>query len=307
MKSQTASSFLMVRPTGFSYNLQTAATNIFQKVAIASAEEIISTAISEFDHAIRRMEKLGLDVNVFDQTDPETPDAVFPNNWISFHTDGKAILYPMLTTNRRKERREDIVETLKQRYAINEVIDLTHFEDEGKFLEGTGSMVFDHVNRIAYACISERTNLEVVNYLCETLSYKPFTFTATDNNLPIYHTNVMLHIGENYAVLCAESIADIKERKDLERILAYTGHQVVLISTLQMHAFAGNMIQVQNNIDKRYTLLSASAIRCLHLSQIEVISQSSELISFDIPTIEKIGGGSLRCMLAELFCPLNQK
>lgn len=307
MKSQTASSFLMIRPTWFSYNLQTAATNIFQKAAIGTAEEIYNKAVAEFDHALHRMQKLNLDIKVFDQSDKETPDAVFPNNWISFHDDGKIILYPMLTVNRRKERSVDIVNTLKEQFAIKEIIDLTHFENENKFLEGTGSIVFDHINRHAYACLSERTNADVIKKLCELLDYKSYLFTATDNNVPIYHTNVLLHLGEKYSVLCAECIDDVKERKDLERVLAYTGHEVVFISRAQMHAFAGNMLQVQNNEGKKYTLLSSSAIRTLHFSQIETITKHSELISFDIPTIEKIGGGSLRCMIAEIFCAVKEK
>ena len=306
MKSQTASSFLMIRPKGFSYNLQTAATNIFQQAAIGTASEITNRAIEEFQHILLRLQKMNLNIHVFDQSDNETPDAVFPNNWISFHEDGKVILYPMLTANRRKERRTDIVLALKERYAIKEVIDLTYYENENKFLEGTGSIVFDHVNSHAYACLSERTNVDVLKKVCEIIGYKPYTFTASDKDIPIYHTNVMLHIGEGYAVLCAESIADIKERKDLERILAFTGHEVVLISKDQMHSFSGNMLQVQSMEGKKYTLLSSEAIRAFHFSQIEIITKYSELISFDLHTIEKVGGGSTRCMIAEIFCPVKE-
>ncbi len=302
MRSQTATSFLLIRPTAFSYNLQTAATNIFQKTMLASAEELRSKALTEFDHFSSRLKKLEINVNVFEQIDADTPDAVFPNNWISFHDDGKVIIYPMLTENRRKERRSDIIQSLKERYLINEVIDLTYFESEGKYLEGTGSIVFDHISHLAYACISQRTDLDVLKKACKTLGYQLHIFHAIDKQMEIYHTNVMLHIGEGYAVLCAECIPDIKERKDLERILAFTGHELILISLSQMHAFAGNMLQVQNANSKRYTLLSATALRSLHFSQIDTIAKHSEIVSFDIPIIEKIGGGSIRCMIAEIFC-----
>ena len=216
------------------------------------------------------------------------------------------MLYPMSTENRRRERRHDIIESFKDLYLIKEIIDLTHFENQEKYLEGTGSIVFDHINQIAYASVSERTNIDILKKVCEQLNYKPFTFTATGKNLPVYHTNVILHIGEGYAVLCAESIADIKERKDLERILAFTGHELILISPAQMHSFAGNMLQVKNTLGYKYTILSSAAIRSLHFSQIDAITKHSELISFDIPTIEKIGGGSTRCMIAEIFCPLKE-
>ncbi len=306
MKSQTASSFLLIRPASFSYNLQTASTNVFQQAAIGTTEEITTKAVEEFDHMLHRLQKLGLNIRVFEQTDSETPDAVFPNNWISFHDDGKVILYPMSTENRRRERRHDIIETLKEQYLINEIIDFTHFEKQEKYLEGTGSIVFDHINRFAFASVSERTNIDILKKVCEELNYKPFTFTAIGNNLPVYHTNVMLHIGEGYAVLCAESITDIKERKDLERILAFTGHELILISVAQMHSFAGNMLQVKNIAGNKYTILSTAAIRSLHYSQIDAITKHSELISLDIPTIEKIGGGSTRCMIAEIFCRVKE-
>ena len=306
MISQTTSSFLMVRPMAFSYNTETAATNIFQNRKVNFQESPASTAILEFDHMLHRMEKIGLHITVFDQLDDSTPDAVFPNNWISMHSDGSLVLYPMLTNNRRKERRADIVERLQNQYVINQVIDLTHFEQENKFLEGTGSIVFDHINKRAYACLSERTNQEVLLHLCKILQYTPFVFTATDKNVPIYHTNVILNIGVGYAVLCAEAIPDIKERKNLERILAFTGHEVILITLAQMRCFAGNMLQVEDKTSKKYTLLSASAIRSLKFAQIDVIIKNSELVSFDIPTIENVGGGSVRCMIAEVFSQLKK-
>ena len=305
MISQTTSSFFMVRPMAFSYNTETASTNLFQNRNVNFQESPASTAILEFDHMLHRMEKIGLHITVFDQLDDSTPDAVFPNNWISMHSDGSLVLYPMLTNNRRKERRTDIVERLQNQYVINQVIDLTHFEQENKFLEGTGSIVFDHINKRAYACLSERTNQEVLLHLCEILQYTPFVFTATDKNVPMYHTNVILNIGVGYAVLCAEAIPDIKQRKNLERILAFTGHEVILITLAQMRCFAGNMLQVEDKTSKKYTLLSTSAIRSLKFAQIDVIIKNSELVSFDIPTIEIVGGGSVRCMIAEVFSQLK--
>ena len=297
---------MMIRPQAFEYNLQTAATNIFQQAAIGTVIVITGKAIEEFDHMLHRMQRLGLNVEVFDQENKDTPDAVFPNNWISFHADGKVIIYPMLAKNRRAEKRTDIIQKLKAQYQIDQFIDLSYFESENKFLEGTGSMVFDHVNRIAYACVSERTNIDVLKKVCELLDYKPFAFFAVDRGLPVYHTNVLLHIGDGYAVLCAECIPDVKERKDLERILAFTGHELVMITQAQMHAFAGNMLQVKSTEGKKFTLLSATAIKSLHFSQINIITKYSELIAFDIPTIEKIGGGSVRCMIDEIFCPVKK-
>ncbi len=262
-------------------------------------------AVEEFNHVVNRLKQNEVDTCVFDNENKNTPDAVFPNNWVSFHHDGTVILYPMMAANRRVERNKKIIDKISEQFEVHKVIDLTYFEKEGKFLEGTGSIVFDHQHKIAYATVSQRTSIDVLKYLCDQLGYKHFVFTAIHDNLPIYHTNVMLHIGNGYAIVCLESIPDIKERNDLRRMLAFTNHEVVPITKLQMRAFAGNMIQVVSQKGKYFTLLSSQAIRTLHLPQINVIGEKSELLSFDIHTIEKIGGGSIRCMLAEIFSPMK--
>ena len=304
MLSQCASSFLMVRPQFIRPNEQTAPTNSFQS-EIVDNDESEEKAIEEFNHITRRLEQYDISLIIFDNKSSECPDAVFPNNWISFHHDGKVILYPMMASNRRHERKSSFIDKIAEQFEITDVIDLTHFEKEGKFLEGTGSVVFDHRHKTAYASISPRTNPEALKYLCDLIGYNYFTFHGTDGLHSVYHTNVLLHIGNEYAVVCMEAIPDSKERNDLRRMLAFTGHEIVTVSLAQMNYFAGNMLQVVNQKGKYYTLLSSQAIRTLHLQQINVIGAKSELLSFDVPTIEKIGGGSIRCMLAEIFSPLK--
>ena len=304
MLSQCATSFLMVRPQFIRPNVQTASTNNFQSEKLDDQEQE-KKAIDEFNHISRRLVQNDISLIIFDNISPECPDAVFPNNWISFHHDGKVVLYPLMASNRRQERKHSFIAKIAEQFEISEVIDLTHFENEGKFLEGTGSVVFDHRHKTAYASISPRTNTEVLKYLCDRIGYNYFTFHGTDGLQAVYHTNVLLHIGNEYAVICFEAIPDIKERNDLRRMLAFTGHEIVAVSIAQMKYFAGNMVQVVNQKGKYYTLLSSQAIRTLHLQQINVIGEKSELLTFDVQTIEKIGGGSIRCMLAEIFSPLK--
>lgn len=303
MSKQCASSVLMIRPRFFRGNEETGSTNAFQDAtAVPEAE---SKAVAEFDHVVNRLRKQGIYIIDIDNENTEAPDAVFPNNWVSFLHDGRIILYPMMAASRRKERSSKIVDFVKDKFQFSEIIDLTHWEEKGKYLEGTGSIVFDHIYKIAYACISPRTCVEVIDDLCEKLGYKKFTFNAEYGGQPIYHTNVMMHIGEKYAVACLESITDVKEKNELRRMLAFTGHEVLPITMPQMSHFAGNMLEVKNAEGKYFTLLSSSAIRSLHLPEINTIGESSELLSFDIPTIEKLGGGSVRCMMAEIFNPLK--
>lgn len=302
MPAQITSSLLMIRPKFFRENEETRASNSFQKNNNGSEED---KAITEFDLVVKRLQKNGIYIVEAENENSEAPDAVFPNNWVSFLHDGRTVLYPMMAESRRKERSKKILDLVTDKFESGDVIDLTHFEREGKFLEGTGSIVFDHIYKIAYACISPRTNEEVLNYLCSVIGYKKFVFHAAYNNVPVYHTNVLMHIGEKYAVVCLESIPDAKERNELRRMLAFTGHEVIPITFSQMSRFAGNMLEVSNHSGKRFTLLSSSAIRSLHLPEINIIAESTELLSFDIPTIEHSGGGSIRCMMAEIFFNLK--
>ena len=302
MSAQVTSSLLMIRPKFFRENEETRASNTFQKSNSGIVEE---KAIAEFDLIVKRLQKNGIYIIESENENSEAPDAVFPNNWVSFLHDGRTVLYPMMAESRRKERSERILELVTDKFVSGEVLDLTHFEKEGKFLEGTGSIVFDHIYKIAYACISPRTNEDVLNYLCSVIGYKKFIFHAEYNKVPVYHTNVVMHIGEKCAVVCLESIPDAKERNELRRMLAFTGHEVIPITLSQMSRFAGNMLEVRNQSGKRFTLLSSTAIRSLHLPEINTIAESTELLSFDIPTIEQSGGGSIRCMLAEIFFALK--
>lgn len=302
MTTQCASALLMVRPRFFRSNEETQSSNSFQQDADPKTEE---QALAEFDHVVKRLQKQGIYIVIAENDNPETPDAVFPNNWVSFHHDGRVIIYPMMAPSRRKERSDKILQLVKDKFQSTEIIDLTHWEEKSKYLEGTGSVVFDHHHKIAYASLSPRTHEEVLDDLCNQLGYKKFVFHAELNGQPIYHTNVMMHIGEKYAVACLESIPDAKERNELRRMLAFTGHELVPVTISQMRHFAGNMIEVCSDTGKHYTLLSNTAIHSLHLPEINAIGENSELLSFDIAAIEKAGGGSIRCMVAEIFCPVK--
>jgi hypothetical protein len=233
---------------------------------------------------------------------PEKPDAIFPNNWFSIHADGKLVLYPMLAPNRRLERSHNYIDLFESKFGPLEIIDLTFYEEQQRFLEGTGSIVFDHVNKVAYACRSLRTDEVVLSNLCMRLGYTPLLFDAVDENeIPIYHTNVMLCIGEKVVVVCLDSI---KNELDQERLLssfASTGHRVVSISYQQMRCFAGNMIEVQSKTGQRFLLLSQNALDSLLDGQIKELSKHAELLPINIPTIEKYGGGGIRCMVAGIF------
>jgi hypothetical protein len=303
MPLQCASSLLMVRPHFFRANDETASTNTFQNASLPEALEAEAKALAEFEHVVNRLRLQGIHIVEADNTQPDAPDAVFPNNWISFHHDGSAVLYPMMHHSRRKERNSVVLDQIRKEYLVEKIHDLTHFESEGKFLEGTGSVVFDHRSKIAYAALSPRTHPEVFFKLCNIISYKPFTFEAFVDGKPVYHTNVVLNIGDKYAVCAFETIRDVKQRNDLRRLLAFTGHELIPVTVPQVKSFAGNMLEVCNAAGKHFTLLSNQAIRSLHLKQINTIGDASELLAFDVATIEHFGGGSIRCMVAEIFCP----
>jgi hypothetical protein len=306
---QSTNSILLIRPSNFIFNAETAANNAFQHNVKEANESISNKVKEEFENLKAQLIAKGIDVTVIDDTaNPIKPDAIFPNNWVSFHEDGTVILYPMFAVNRRTERRLDIIETLKQKFDVKNTIDFSIYENENKFLEGTGSIVFDHAHKIAYACLSARTDKEIFIKLCELLQYKPIYFTACDEaGQEIYHTNVMMCIAEKVVIICAESIVDKNEREIVLLSFKNTGHEIIDISFSQMNNFAGNMLALQTNTGKRLLALSQTAYNCLIAKQKNTIEKYYELLPLAIPTIESIGGGSVRCMIAEIFLPLKSR
>ena len=303
-EKQSASAVLMIRPANFGANPETAASNAFQKSD--SGAEVQAQALAEFDALVEALVKAGVVVELFeDRTEPVTPDAVFPNNWVSFHADGSAWLYPMLALNRRWERRPDILEALKTErgYGLTAVHDLSCSELDGRFLEGTGSLVLDRVNRIAYACLSPRTDARLLQEWGERSGYEVLHFHARDaKDRPIYHTNVMLCIGTGFALGCFDCI-DAPDRERVAGRLADTGHEVVPISPYQMEAFAGNMLELAGRYGGQVLAMSARAERALNPAQREVLEKHAAIVSSPIDTIETCAGGSVRCMLAEIHLP----
>ena len=302
-KSFFANTVMMVRPAAFGFNEETAASNSFQHEINDSREQILELAIDEFDRVVNQLRANEIHVHVVEDTlVPTKPDAVFPNNWISFHPDGTLILYPMEALNRRCERRLEVVLELQQKFNFEKVLDLTHFESENLFLEGTGSVVFDHENKVAFAAISSRTSEVVFLELCKQIQYTPFMFVAFDENgLPIYHTNVVICIGDDFVVVCLECCPDKQSRELFVNEVSRLGKSVLEISVAQMNAFAGNMLLLRDSHNNNKLVLSESAYQSLTSSQIDFLKQRVDFIRFNIPVIETIGGGSARCMLAEVF------
>jgi hypothetical protein len=298
---QTTNNILLIRPANFGFNEETRASNVFQKELNEDAEAVRQKASLEFEAFVKRLKSHGVNVFVFDDTpSPAKTDAVFPNNWVSFHTNGTVVLYPMLSDNRRLERRRDIIESLKNKFDIKNVVDLSHYEKDDRFLEGTGSIVFDHVNKIAYAALSPRTNKKLFVHLCEQLDYLPVTFTAHDRDgAEIYHTNVMMCVGDRFAVVCLESITDESVRVNVFDQLTSTGHEIVDITFEQMNSFAGNVLVVRKDL----LVMSQSAFDSLTNEQKFALEKYGKLLPLAIPTIETVGGGSARCMIAEIFLP----
>ena len=294
---------MMMRPKHFGYDPASAATNAFQvKEGHENTESIQEQAVREFDAAVTRLRDNQINVIVIEDTDsPAKPNAVFPNNWVSFHRDSKVILYPMMAENRRAERRTEIMDQLQEAGVnIDEIIDLTHYEQEDKFLESTGSVVFDYPNEIAYACESGRTHPEIIHKLGEIMGFESVIFKSVDRNgLDIYHTNVMMCIADHYVLICAESIPEA-QRGDVLEALKRTGHEIIPLSYDQIYAFAGNMLEVTNTNGQSVLIMSEAAMKSLNLDQKEQISQYSKLLSVPIPTIEKYGGGSIRCMMCRV-------
>ena len=297
--SQVPDCIFMVRPASFGFNSDTESTNAFQHT-MTNDEHVQEIAVAEFDSAIETIRKADIDVLIGDDSFlPEKPDAIFPNNWFSIHADGRLVLYPMLAPNRRFERSKNYIDLFVNKFGPLEIVDLTFYEDQQRFLEGTGSIVFDHPNKIAYACHSPRTDEGVLEDVCKRLGYTPLMFHADDENgKPIYHTNVMLCVGEKIAVVCLDSIKSESGQERLLSSFTFTGHRVVSISYQQMRCFAGNMIEVQSKTGKRFLLLSQHALDSLMDGQIKELLKHVELLPVSIPTIEKYGGGGIRCMVA---------
>lgn len=303
---QSTNNILLIRPAKFSFNIETAKSNAFQTQVEYSAEELNKKASSEFEIFVSTLKSKGINTIIFNDTEfPIKPDAIFPNNWVSFHSDGTVILYPMNAANRQTERRPDILEKLKEFYSINKILDFSHYEKDNKFLEGTGSIIFDHDNKIAYACISPRTDKNIFLEVCNQLKYEAICFISHDEKgREIYHTNVMMCIAEKYAVICLESIVDKKEREIVSQSLIKSGHQIIDISFNQMKNFAGNMLELKTKSDTSILVMSQSAYKSLTPFQIGEINKYSEIVPLYVNTIEKTGGGSARCMIAEIFLPM---
>ena len=294
----------MIRPVNFGFNEQTAGSNAFQNHD-ADQQAVQDKALAEFDGFVKILQENGVNVTVVDDTpQPHTPDSIFPNNWVSFHTDGQVFFYPMQAENRRLERREDIISKLEDYFKVNHVIDLSRFEAEHKFLEGTGSMVLDRGNKIAYACLSPRTDKEVLNLFCEQADYRAICFDAVDKHgQAIYHTNVLMCIGSEFAVICADSIPNPHEKVEVLESLKYTRKEVVTITFEQMNRFAGNMLEVKNKAGETLIVMSKNAHDALHEEQKSTLKKYGKLVYADINTIEINGGGSARCMMAEVHLP----
>ncbi|MBL4745259.1 MAG: amidinotransferase [Flavobacteriaceae bacterium] len=308
--NQTTNTIVMIRPVSFRMNEQTAVNNYYQKVLDdVTPETIQEKALAEFDAFVAVLRAEGVEVIVIDDTEnPDTPDSIFPNNWISFHENGTVGLYPMFAENRRLERREDVLEVLEEKgFVIENVIDYTSAEDEKVFLEGTGSLLLDRINRKAYCAISPRADEELFIEFCEDFEFTPVPFesyqTVEDKRLAIYHTNVMMCLGEKFAVICLDSIDDKKERKMVKMHLKEDGKELIVISEDQVNNFAGNMLQVQGKDGEALLIMSTAAFSSLTAHQIIMLQKHCRIVSSSLDVIEACGGGSARCMMAEVFLP----
>ena len=307
---QITKNILMIEPVSFNYNAETALNNYFQKNdANFSKPQIQKKALEEFNNFVKLLRSKQVNVHVIKDTiHPLTPDSIFPNNWISFHSNGEVLIYPMFANNRRLERRTEIIEQLQNEYFVSEVKSLVHYEDKSIFLEGTGSMILDRTNKICYASISLRTNKSIVLDFCDQLNYKPVLFNSFQDverkRLPIYHTNVMMCVASDFAIVCLDAIDSQDEKNSVINSLITTNKEIIQISELQANKFAGNMLQVQG--DKKYLIMSESAFNSLSKEQIQKIESYCSILYSDLKTIEKFGGGSARCMMAEIFLPLKK-
>ncbi len=302
-KLPLASTILMVSPAAFGFNAETAANNYFQTKPALSKEEIQQRALVEFDNMVQSLRSHDIDVLVIEDTkEPPKPDAIFPNNWLSTSPGGKLNIFPMYAPSRRMEKREEILQEIGKHFIIQDVQDWSEYEVEGRFLEGTGSMVIDYENSMIYACISERTSLPVLEKYAATNHFQAIVFLATDKNgMPIYHTNVMMALGEGFCVLCEESIEEEWELIAVRQLLESTNHTIIPITRVQMHCFAGNMLQVKNKKGDKILVMSKAAFDSLRKEQKEMLEAYSTLLPIAVPTIEEVEGGSVRCMIAEIF------
>ena len=307
MRRQTTNHILMIRPVAFTYNVETASDNHYQIPPAENETHLIQqNAVNEFDTFVKLLRQNGVTVTVIEDTrEPATPDSIFPNNWVSFHEGGETIIYPMLARNRRAEKRMEIIEELIRQQNLNlaEVIDYSPLEERESFLEG--SMILDRANGIAYAAVSERMHPEALKTFCERMQYQPILFhalqTVHNRRLPIYHTNVMMCLGTTFAVVCLDSIDDVDEKKQVVQSLTATGKQIVPISEDQVAHFAGNMLELYNNTGERLLVMSSSAFHVLNDYQRKTLSEHCRILHSPLPTIERNGGGSARCMMAEVF------
>ncbi|WP_438965833.1 citrulline utilization hydrolase CtlX [Flavobacterium sp.] len=307
---QTTNSILMIRPVAFRMNEQTAVNNYYQKVLDGLTPENVNVkAQEEFDTFVQKLKMVGIDVTVVDDTlTPDTPDSIFPNNWISFHENGDVAMYPMFAENRRAERREDVLDLLEEKgFQLNDIVDYTSAEEDDIFLEGTGSLLLDRANGKAYCALSPRADEELMIEFCEDFDMGPVIFeafqTVDGERKLIYHTNVMMCLGETFAVICADCIDDKSERKQVLQSLKEDGKEIILITEAQVNNFAGNMLQLKGTDDKSYLVMSKSAHESLTKAQITTIEKHATILSSSLDTIEACGGGSARCMMAEIFLP----
>lgn len=303
-KQQTTSNILMIRPANFGYNEETAQNNAFQtKDESFSPQQIIEKARVEFDNFVAKLRERGIEVLVAEEAPlPIKPDTVFPNNWVTTHDDGTMILYPMFAKARRLERDENVIRLIESQFEVNTKIHLEHYEGVERYLEGTGSMIIDRMNGIVYACTSIRTDLGILDEFCDIMHYKRVAFKAVDGNgQEIYHTNVMMALGETFVVICLDTITDEAERLNLLKHFEITDKELLEISLDQMLHFAGNMLQVRNKMGETFLVMSEQAYYSLDPAQLNHIQRHTQIIFSDIKTIETYGGGSARCMMAEIF------
>jgi hypothetical protein len=291
----------MIRPVNFTFNEQTAVNNAFQVAGKTSGVQ--QQALKEFDELVNKLQSKGIDVTIVNDTpEPHTPDSIFPNNWISFHQENTVILYPMYAENRRLERKPSVLNELRKKFTIKKTIDLSTYEDQQKYLEGTGSLVLDRDKKIAYACLSPRTDKQLLEKFCEEMSYRPVAFHGVDQNgRAIYHTNVMMCVGDDFVVICLASISNVSERSLVEETINSSGKKLVEITFGQMNNFAGNMLQVNNREGKKFLVMSSRAYASLSKEQLQLLEAGNEIIHSSLNTIETNGGGSARCMIAEVF------
>lgn len=301
---QNTSHLLMIKPVNFGFNAETAVNNSFQK---KPAGDIQQQALQEFNNFVDLLRSNKVDVTVVeDSPQPATPDSIFPNNWISFHGDGTVFLYPMFAVNRRLERKDSVLGAIKQKFIVETIIDLSHYEKANLFLEGTGSMILDRANKIVYACLSPRTDATLLHEFCAALNYTAVSFQATDGNaVDIYHTNVMMCLADEYAVICLASITNENERKKVIDSLKNTGKEILEITAAQLNHFAGNMLQVKNADGVLLLVMSTQSYNSLDGEQITKLQAYNQIVHSPLNTIEAAGGGSARCMMAEVFLPLK--